>query len=564
MTEICRPAKCIEAIRVALLDQCTLEPVPGPMNGYAMGCIIEPNWTPEIEEGEESIVKDNCGNICLRDDRCDLTKRWNLEFKIKDPDKEFLALIEGNPLIVDGEGVSIGVRQLAYGSCSPYVWLEMFERTDDCDTEGDPIYLRHVFGAVRLKWTANEREGVFRILQIEGKTRDVVTDDIGIGPFEDIPAGLIVGTSPSERVDYVWFEDDFVPAIQCGAIEVPEPGVPQDVMLIGAQKVNDEIGSIWQTDSSGGNQVELVSDPITAPAAIGIAPDRLTFMAITNSGAGDQWKQYSKLGAPLVVGTAAPYASDVYIASQYPDASEAVYARVFGPDFGIERETLGGVKTTVETIVGSNLTSPAVSPDGTMVGFIKNTAGVYTVRVVTLAGAFVSESADLTLISGAPGPSVIWSSDSASLFVVAQNAQAGSDRELIKVTAATGAFVSLATVPSVSGVAVRGWDVLPDDSFIVFMRSNGAGGTDVYKVPTSGGALTLISTTPGGEPGDALSASPDGTKLALAYRGAGVVPNRVAVYDATAAVPTAPINTFALPGNPATDDLRVIVWRSQI
>ena len=93
MTEVCRPAKCIEAIRVALIDQCTLAPVPGPLNGYSMGCIIDPNWTPEIEAGEESVVKDNCGNICLRDDRCDLTKRWNLEFKIKEPDAEFLSLI---------------------------------------------------------------------------------------------------------------------------------------------------------------------------------------------------------------------------------------------------------------------------------------------------------------------------------------------------------------------------------------------------------------------------------------------------------------------------------------
>jgi hypothetical protein len=220
MTQTCRPAKCIEAIRVALLDQCTLEPVPGLMNGYAMGCIIEPNWTPEIEEGEESIVKDNCGNICLRDDRCDLTKRWNVELKIKEPDKEFLALVEGNPLITSA-GQSIGVRHLSYGACTPYVFLEMFERTDDCDTEGDAIYYRHVFPAIRLRWTANEREGIFRILQLEGKTRDVVTNNIGTGPFNDIPVGAIVGASATERIDYAWFEDDFLPTIQCGAIEVP-------------------------------------------------------------------------------------------------------------------------------------------------------------------------------------------------------------------------------------------------------------------------------------------------------------------------------------------------------
>lgn len=220
MTQVCRPAMCIEAIRVALLDQCTFQPVAGALNGYAMGCIIEPNFTPEIEEGEESIVKDNCGNICLRNDQCDLTKRWNIEFKIKEPDAEFLSLIEGNPLIVDG-GVSIGVRHLSYGACTPYVFLEAFERTDSCDAEGDAVYYRHVFPAVRLRWTSNEREGIFRILQIEGKTRDVVTDDIGDGPFNDIPATAFVGATATERIDYGWFVDDFVPAVQCGAIAVP-------------------------------------------------------------------------------------------------------------------------------------------------------------------------------------------------------------------------------------------------------------------------------------------------------------------------------------------------------
>jgi hypothetical protein len=184
-----------------------------------MGCIIEPTWGPEIEEGEESIVKDNCGEICLRDDRSDLTKRWNVEFKIKEPDAEFLSLISGNPLIVDGGGNSIGVRELSYGATLPYIFLELFERTDDCGS-GDPIYLRHIFPAVRLKWSENSREGIFRILTIAGKTNPVITDDIGEGPFCDIPVGTLVGATSTEQIDYAWFEDTVVPTVQCGAIPV--------------------------------------------------------------------------------------------------------------------------------------------------------------------------------------------------------------------------------------------------------------------------------------------------------------------------------------------------------
>lgn len=217
MAQICRPAKCIEAIRVALLGECCTDPVPGALNGYAMGCIIDPNWTPEIEEGEESLVKDNCGNICLRDDRCDLVKRWNIEFKIKNPDEEFLALIGGDNLILDG-ATSIGVQHISR-QCSPHLFLELFERTDDCVT-GDPVYFRHVFPCVRLVWTGNEREGIFRILQIEGKTTDVLLADVADGPYNDIPANAIVAPAGT-RTDYFWFEDTTVPTVQCGAITVP-------------------------------------------------------------------------------------------------------------------------------------------------------------------------------------------------------------------------------------------------------------------------------------------------------------------------------------------------------
>src|SRR3972149_7425120 len=118
MTQECRPAKCIEAIRLAKPDQCTFAPVEGPLNAYAMGCIIDPAWSEEVEEGVESQVLDNCNDVCLYDEGCDKTKRYNVEFKIKVPDKEFLSLITGAPLIVDA-GVSIGLRNVSR-QCSPY------------------------------------------------------------------------------------------------------------------------------------------------------------------------------------------------------------------------------------------------------------------------------------------------------------------------------------------------------------------------------------------------------------------------------------------------------------
>lgn len=217
MAETCRPAKCIEAIRVALLDQCGISPVEGPFNGYAMGCIIDADWTPEIEEGDESLVKSDCGDICLQDLRCDQLKRHSMEFKIANPDWEFLALIGGDNRIVNG-GQTVGVQHTTQ-KCSPWLFVELFEKTDDC-VGGIPVYFRHVFPKTRLTWTGNEKEGIFRLLQIEGKTQPVLISDIGDGPYNDIPA-YAISAAPGERSDYIEFEDTVVPVVQCGAITVP-------------------------------------------------------------------------------------------------------------------------------------------------------------------------------------------------------------------------------------------------------------------------------------------------------------------------------------------------------
>lgn len=219
MTEVCRPAKCVVAGRVAVLDQCTLLPVAGAMNGYAFGCIIDPDWNDEVEDAEESTVKDNCNNVCLYDPGCPKVKGATVEFKLSKPDPELEAILHGDPLIVDGGGVSIGVRRRVQ-ECTPYVFLELFEETDDCDAQGDEIIRRHIWPAVRLRHSTNEREGIFRIEQYNGVARDVFTTTIGDGPFNDIPA-YFAGAPATEKLAYTYFEDTTVPTIVCGAIAVP-------------------------------------------------------------------------------------------------------------------------------------------------------------------------------------------------------------------------------------------------------------------------------------------------------------------------------------------------------
>src|SRR3990172_4254435 len=552
MTQVCRPAKCIEAIRVALLDSCTFDPICGPLKGYAMGCIIEPEWSPEIEEGEESIVKDNCGNICLRDDRCDQIKRWNLAFKIKNPDPEFLALVSGDNLVVN-DGNSVGVQHIAQG-CSPYVFVELFEKTDDCQT-GLPVYFRHIFPAVRLKWTGNEREGIFRILQIEGKSKDRLLSAVGTGPFDDIPA--YATTAPAgTRSDYFWFEDTTVPTVACGAIEVPCPEPPGFLVL--SQEFPDlDARAVWAVEEDGSSSVILTTLPEigtneVVPTVLGRSQDKSIFAILAMTGGasftgdqfGDAWFVYDDSGVFVATGTGG---GDQMQFAAYPAISPDNLNVAYrydntGGSGSIDKATLADVDTTIQPSNAGDdedYRTVAWSPDGTMVAYFveTNSGGDYLVRVRTAAGVFVSES---TVLLDAPYETVdstswpiMCDADSSFLHFFDNN------DNFYKQDALTGVYTTFnhPTTPFA-------WDLSPDGTTVVYLAAITGTTAAIFTLDIASTVFTQRTTAfdLNGNSGMSISYSSDGTKAASLYQnGTGTRNNSIVIADLTVAVPTAPI-----------------------
>ena len=49
--QVCLPAGCVDAIRIALVDECTDAPIAGATNGYLFNCFRSLELTSNIEDG---------------------------------------------------------------------------------------------------------------------------------------------------------------------------------------------------------------------------------------------------------------------------------------------------------------------------------------------------------------------------------------------------------------------------------------------------------------------------------------------------------------------------------
>ena len=226
--QTCLAASCIEALRIGLLDDCGL-PLDGANNGYAIRSgnangngIVDFTWDREYEDGEESVVKTHCDDICVRETNCDKLKMINLDLKLCKPDDEFETLVSGNPLIVD-TGVSIGYIETDQDDCSPFVSLEVWERipSAECVDATTPKYRRHIWPKTRLKLLGgNEREGKIRILTLNGHTEPTDIQGYGDGAFND--SAFDFATGPAGTLQYAQYKEDDVPFDgSCGTIAVP-------------------------------------------------------------------------------------------------------------------------------------------------------------------------------------------------------------------------------------------------------------------------------------------------------------------------------------------------------
>lgn len=223
MAQSCLPAGSIDAIRVALVDKCTDIPVAGASNGYLFNCHRNITMTENIEEGDETTLKNDAGKKCWHTKKCDDIKDITIEFDLLNPDYELTSLLTGQPLINDGLE-NIGWYQEEGNNCLPWLSVELFEQVPDEDcTSPDKVYRRIVLPKVRFMLPTSEREDPFRIVKFSGRTSPATIANWGDGPFNDSPVDFstLASTISTHKMEY--FDSSVVNTLTgtCGFIAVP-------------------------------------------------------------------------------------------------------------------------------------------------------------------------------------------------------------------------------------------------------------------------------------------------------------------------------------------------------
>lgn len=221
MAQECLPAACVEVARFALVDDCTGAPVPGVSNGYIADCIRNVTWSTNVEEGDETVLKNDCGKKCYRTKNCDEVTNYTLEFQLLRPDAELVNLLTGWPLINDGVE-NIGYYQSEQVDCQPWLAVELFEQIPDEDCAAGRKYRRVIFPKIRFQPPANEKEDPFRLLSWTAMSDSTPLANYATGPFDDSPFDFSA-VAATETSHYAELYDVLAdaPTATCGFVEVP-------------------------------------------------------------------------------------------------------------------------------------------------------------------------------------------------------------------------------------------------------------------------------------------------------------------------------------------------------
>ncbi len=221
--QVCLPAGPIDAIRIALIDECTDEAVAGATNGYLFNCFRNTELSSNVEDGEETILRNDAGKKCWQSKQCDDLTDLGLTFELLNPDYELTSLLTGAPLINDGTE-NIGFYVQEGQNCSPWLSVELFEQVPDESCAAGHRYRRIVLPKVRFKPIGTPtREGKLRVTGFEAKTASGSLAAWGTGPFGDSPFDFSALDPAIETHIIEMFDDTITDTLEgtCGFLEVP-------------------------------------------------------------------------------------------------------------------------------------------------------------------------------------------------------------------------------------------------------------------------------------------------------------------------------------------------------
>ena len=222
MASTCVSVLDVCAIRVAKLTE-SGAPLPGALNGYVSDAPITLSVTLTLEDGDDLVLKNGCGNIAATYQSPDLIKGVELNLELTDLDAELLGLLTGSTVFMDG-GDAIGGALPEAGSSPPPVYFEAWSKAWQGDsqvshtsTTPDATWIHWVFPLTR--WTQGDIElsHDFAVIPVTGKGQGNKNATVD-GVWDDFPVAVAAAggiTSPMG-----WFYDVAAPPAECDYVPV--------------------------------------------------------------------------------------------------------------------------------------------------------------------------------------------------------------------------------------------------------------------------------------------------------------------------------------------------------
>lgn len=287
-TGVCFSAIKACRIRLVRLDSCGV-PVAGPSSVAVSSGFVSVTATAEIEEGEEFLVKNACGEPCINEKDCDFLKRYNLAISFCKVDPTVLELTTANRALLDDETV-IGVAIGSEIQCEDGWSLELWQKTAAADcAEGAQLWSYWAFPWLTsgLLGDLTFENGPFTF-DITARSKAVgtgtwdVTQDAGesLGPFFVLPvgAGLLKGEHVAHITTTVQPPED-----TCGTSVYP---LPAPVITSIDPDTGPEVGGTAVTITGTGllDSTGVTVDAVPGTAYVVVNDTTATF--ITPAGTG--------------------------------------------------------------------------------------------------------------------------------------------------------------------------------------------------------------------------------------------------------------------------------------
>lgn len=114
-------------IRLVRLDSCGV-PVVGAKSVVVSKGFISVAAAADIEDGEEFLVKNACGEICINEVDCSFLKRYNLTTTLCNVDPYLIEFGTGQRVQLDGTGNAVGFAISEEFNCDSGYSMELWQK----------------------------------------------------------------------------------------------------------------------------------------------------------------------------------------------------------------------------------------------------------------------------------------------------------------------------------------------------------------------------------------------------------------------------------------------------